>query len=147
MRLARIGGLVLALAGAGAALSACETVEGYRQQMATWQGRSGDDLLIAWGPPDAEAMLSDGRTMWAYEKQVVSETGGYYRDEQRSVTRTFTDKDGKQRTEVINETFPVWEPPSTTQSYCKTRFVLSPQRRIEQVSFDGGACVAPERNG
>jgi hypothetical protein len=128
-------------------LAACETAEGYRQQMTGWQGRPGDDLLIEWGPPDSKATLSDGREMWQYEKSFVSESAGYYRDETRQATRTFTDKDGKQRSETISETYPVWQPPTTTRSFCATRFVLSTARRIEQVSFDGNACVAPERNG
>lgn len=136
----------LVLGAALLGLSACETAEGYRQEMSMWQGRMGDDLLVQWGPPDSRAQLSDGGEVWSYERSYVNETAGYYRDETRQVTRTLTDRDGKQRTETISETFPVWEPPSTYRSECRTRFVLSPQQRIEQVSFDGGACVAAERN-
>ncbi len=137
----------LALAAALLALAACETTEGYRQQISMWQGRTGDDLLIEWGAPDAKATLSDGRELWSYEKSVRQETGGYYRDETRQVTRTVTDSNGKQRTETISETFPVWEPPQSFQSSCETRFILSTARRVEQISFEGAACVAPERNG
>lgn len=135
-------GLVAALA-----LSACETSEGYRQQMSTWQGRMGDDLMIAWGPPADRTTLSDGRQMWSYDRAFRSESAGYYRDESRQVTRTYTDRDGKQRIETITETFPVWQPPSVTHSSCTTRFILSPSQRIEQVTFEGDACLAPERNG
>jgi hypothetical protein len=130
---------------AAVALGACETTEGYRQQMSTWQGRTGDDLMVAWGAPNERSTLSDGREMWSYAKSSVIETAGYYRDEKRQVTRTFTDKDGKEKTETISETFPVWQPPTSYQKYCSTRFVLSPARRIEQVSFDGDACVAAEQ--
>lgn len=136
----------LAAAAMLAALGACETVEGYRQQMSTWQGRPGDDLLIAWGAPDNRTTLSDSREMWTYDKDFRSESAGYYRDESREVTRTFTDKDGKSRTETITETFPVWQPPTVSHTSCTTRFILSPMRRIEQVSFEGTACVAAERN-
>ncbi|MDZ4759837.1 MAG: hypothetical protein SGJ21_02025 [Alphaproteobacteria bacterium] len=129
-----------------ASLAACETAEGYRQQMGEWQGRAGDDLLIAWGPPDARTDLSDGRVMWSYDRSVVFETAGYYRDETREVSRTLTDRDGMQRTETITESFPVWQPPTSSQSPCATRFVLSSALRVEQVSFDGGACIAAERN-
>lgn len=134
------------LALAAAVLGACETAEGYRQQMSTWQGRMGDDLLIAWGAPNDRTRLSDGREMWTYDKAFSSESAGYYRDESRQVTRSFTDKDGKSRTETITETFPVWQPPSVTHSSCSTRFILSPSQRIDQVSFDGNACVAAERD-
>ncbi len=126
-------------------VAGCETAEGYRQEMSTWQGRHGDDLLIAWGPPDRTAKLSDGREMWSYEKSYVRESAGHYRDETRQVTRTFTDEDGERRSETISETFPVWEPPSTWRSSCDTRFVLTPTHRIDQVSFEGDACVAPEQ--
>lgn len=135
-------GMVSALA-----LGACETSEGYRQQMSTWQGRMGDDLMIAWGPPADRTTLSDGRQMWSYDRAFRSESAGYYRDESRQVTRTYTDRDGKQRIETITETFPVWQPPSVTHSSCTTRFILSPSQRIEQVTFEGDACLAPERNG
>jgi hypothetical protein len=131
---------------AAAALSACATEEGYRQEMSSWQGRMGDDLVIAWGPPNARSSLSDGREVWSYNKTTVNEQSGYYRDEKRNVTRTFTDKDGKSKTETITETFPVWQPPQTYTSSCETRFVLSAQR-IQEVSFNGNGCVAPERNG
>ncbi len=127
------------------ALAACETAEGYRQQVSNWQGRTGDDLLIEWGAPDAKATLSDGRELWSYEKSIHQQTGGYYRDQTRQVSRTFTDSSGKQRTETISETYPVWEPPQSYTARCETRFILSPAKRVEQISFDGSACVAPER--
>ena len=111
--------------------------------MSSWQGRPGDDLLIQWGPPDGKATLSDGREMWAYDRQVVSESAGYYRDETRQVKRTLTDKDGKQKTETIEETFPVWQPPRVYRSTCSTRFVMG-GGRVEDVTFDGDGCVAEE---
>jgi hypothetical protein len=136
--------LAVAIAAA-ATLSACVTEEGYRQEMGSWQGRMGDDLLIAWGPPDSRSGLSDGREVWNYRKTTVNEQAGYYRDEKRNVTRTFTDKEGKTKTETITETYPVWQPPQTYRSTCETRFVLGGQR-IQEVSFNGNGCVAPERN-
>ncbi len=135
-----------ALIGLGL-LGACETAEGYRQEMSTWQGRTSDDLLIQWGPPTSKGALTSGGEVWAYDKEFTTEIAGYYQDESRQVTRTFTDKDGKQKTETITETFPVWRPPSVTHSTCSTHFVITPAHRIEQVTFDGDACVAPERNG
>lgn len=139
---------VFAIAAAIAAttLAACETAEGYRQEVSTWQGRMGDDLLVAWGPPASKSSLSDGRELWVYNKTTETRQEGYYRDEKRDVTRTFTDKDGKKKTETITETFPVWQPPQTYRATCDTRFVLAAQR-IQQVAFEGNGCVAPERNG
>ncbi|MBI1359693.1 MAG: hypothetical protein GC155_05345 [Alphaproteobacteria bacterium] len=138
----RIATLVLV---ASLAASACETAEGYRQQMTDWQGRSSDDLLLQWGPPTQKATMTDGREMWSYQKQTTTQTAGYYQDQTRQVTRTFTDKDGKQRQETISETYPVWQPPTTNTLACNTRFVISKQHRVDLVTFDGSACVAPER--
>lgn len=137
---------LLALIAGAAVLAACETAEGYRQEMATWQGRHGDDVLIAWGPPDRTASLSDGRELWSYEKSYIRESAGHYRDETRNVTRTYVDADGVEQRETISETFPVWEPPTTWRSSCETRFVIGAGRRVETISFEGDACVAAERN-
>jgi hypothetical protein len=136
---------VTGLVPAALVLSACVTEEGYRQQMATWQGRMGDDLVIEWGAPQEKSTLSDGRQVWTYNRSSVEQQAGYYRDEQRQVKRIVTDKDGKQRTETITETYPVWQPPLTYTSACTTRFVLSPAQRIEDVRFEGNACLAEER--
>ncbi|MDP3738474.1 MAG: hypothetical protein Q8R02_13860 [Hyphomonadaceae bacterium] len=132
-------------AAASLTLAACVTEEGYRKEMATWQGRMGDDLLIKWGPPSSKSTLSDGREVWLYNKTTVNEQAGYYRDESRQVTRKFKDKDGKEKTETITETYPVWQPPQTYRSSCQTRFVLAAQR-VQEVGFDGNGCVAPEQN-
>jgi hypothetical protein len=136
---------ILTFAAAAMALAACVSAEGYRQQMSTWQGRLGDDLIIEWGAPQDRSTLSDGRQVWSYSRSSVEQQAGYYRDEQREVKRTVTDKDGKQRVETITETFPVWQPPQSYTSACTTRFVLSPTQRIEAVTFDGNGCVAPEQ--
>ncbi|HVY89525.1 MAG TPA: hypothetical protein VG942_11690 [Hyphomonadaceae bacterium] len=139
----RMIGFSIALAAMS--LSACETEEGYRQQMATWAGRSGDDVVIQWGAPQSRTPLSDGREVWTYTRTTVTEQAEYYTDEQRQVKRTYTDKDGKTKTETITETYPVRHPAQTIRSTCQTRFVLSPDHRVLESTFDGPACVAPEQ--
>ena len=137
---------IFVFAAIGASLlAACETAEGYRQQMVGWQGRSSDELLVQWGPPTSKSAMSDGREVWQYQKEITTESAGYYQDQTRQVTRTVTDKDGKQHQETISETYPVWQPPTTTHSNCTTRFVVGRTHLIEQVTFDGAACVAPEQ--
>jgi hypothetical protein len=139
---------VVALAAlALASLAACETTEGYRQQMVGWQGRSSDELLLQWGPPTSKSAMSDGRELWQYRKETTTETAGYYQDQTRQVTRTVTDKDGKAHQETISETYPVWQPPTTSHSTCNTRFVVNKAHLVDQVTFDGAACVAPEQKG
>ena len=139
-------GRTLAFAVLGAcvmAISACATEEGYRQHMSTEMGRASDDIMMRWGPPQNRSSMSNGREMWSYTKTTVDEQDGYYRDETRQVKRTFTDKDGKQKTETIEETFPVWQPPRVYRSTCSTRFVMG-GGRVEDVTFEGDGCVAEE---
>ncbi|MEZ6029111.1 MAG: hypothetical protein R3C46_05110 [Hyphomonadaceae bacterium] len=131
------------LAAAALALAACVTEEGYRQHMDMWVGTTTDDILLKWGPPQASAPMSNGRELWSYTKTMVDERAGYWRDETREVRRTFKDKDGNEKTEVITETYPVWEPPQVYRSTCTTRFVMA-AGRVEDVSFDGSGCVAEE---
>ena len=131
------------LAASVMALSGCATEEGYRQHMSLELGRSTDDVLVRWGAPQNRTPMSNGREMWSYTKTTVDEQAGYYRDESREVKRTFTDKDGKTKTETITETFPVWEPPRVYRSTCSTRFVMG-GGRVEDVTFEGDGCVAEE---
>jgi len=131
------------LAASVMALSGCATEEGYRQHMSLELGRSTDDVLVRWGAPQNRTTMSNGREMWSYTKTTVDEQAGYYRDESREVKRTFTDKDGKTKTETITETFPVWEPPRVYRSTCSTRFVMG-GGRVEDVAFEGDGCVAEE---
>ena len=126
------------------ALTACATAEGYRQRMDMLVGASSDAVLVDWGPPQNRTPMSDGRELWSYVKTMVDDRAGYWRDDSREVTRTYKDKDGVKRTETITETFPVWEPPQSFRSHCTTRFVMA-AGRVQDVSFDGEACVAEEQ--
>jgi hypothetical protein len=131
------------LAASALALSACATEEGYRQHMDMLMGVSSDDIMFKWGPPQSSAPMSNGRDLWSYTKTTVDEREGYWRDEVREVKRTYRDKEGNEKTEIITETFPVWEPPQVYRSTCTTRFVMA-GGRVENVSFDGSGCVAEE---
>ncbi len=138
-----ISRLSMLAAGAALVLAACVTEEGYRQHMSMMLGASGDAVLLDWGPPHATASMSNGRELWSYTKTTVDERAGYWRDEVREVRRTFRDKDGNEKTEIITETYPVWEPPQVFRSVCTTRFVMA-AGRVQDVSFDGEGCVAEE---
>jgi hypothetical protein len=131
------------LAASLAILSGCVSEEGYRQHMSLLIGASSDEILMKWGPPQASAPMSDGRELWSYTKTNVDERAGYWRDETREVRRTFHDKDGNEKTEIITETYPVWEPPQVFRSTCTTRFVMA-AGRVQDVAFDGAGCVAEE---
>lgn len=132
-----------ALTAAVLALSACVTEEGYRQHMAMLVGASSDDILLNWGPPQASAPMSNGSELWSYTRTSVDERAGYWRDETREVRRTYRDKEGNEKTEIITETYPVWEPPQVYRSTCTTRFVMG-GGQVRDVSYDGDGCVAEE---
>jgi hypothetical protein len=132
---------LLAAITLASALSACVSAEGYRQHMNLMVGASTDAVLVDWGPPQSRTPMSEGRELWSYAKTIVEDRAGYWRDDTREVKRTYTDKDGVERTETITETFPVWEPPQTFRSHCATRFVMA-SGRVQDVSFDGEGCVA-----
>lgn len=124
--------------------AACETTEGYRQEMSMWTGRAGDDVVIAWGSPVARETLSDGRSVWIYDKETVNHQDGYWRTETRERRETY-EVNGVKQERIVRTDVPVWEPPRTTVTRCETRFVMTSQRRVEQVVFNGDGCVAPER--
>jgi hypothetical protein len=133
----------MAALAASFAISGCVSAEGYRQHMNLLVGASSDAVLVDWGPPQSRTQMSDGRELWSYARTTVDDRAGYWRDETREVKRTYTDKDGVERTETITETFPVWEPPQTFRSHCTTRFVIA-ANRVQDVTFDGEGCVAEE---
>ena len=140
-KLALAAPVVLALA-----LSACDTAEGYRQQMATWQGRIADDLVIEWGAPQEKSTLSDGRQVWTYNRSSVEQQAGYYRDEQRQVKRVIH-RQGRQAEDRDDhrDLSRAGSRRRPTPALCTTRFVLSPEQRVEDVRFEGNACLAEER--
>jgi hypothetical protein len=127
-----------------AVLGGCETTLGYRQEMDAWTGRTGDDLVIAWGAPVARERLSDGRAVWIYDRETVNHQEGYWRTERRERRETVV-VDGVKQERVISVDTPVWQPPQTTVTRCETRFVMTQDVRVQQVVFEGGGCVAPER--
>jgi len=131
------------LAASALALTACVSEEGYRQHMGLLVGSSSDDILFKWGPPQSSAPMSNGAELWSYTKTTVDERAGYWRDETREVKRTFRDKEGNEKTEIITETYPVWEPPQVYRSTCTTRFVIG-RGQVQDVSFNGEGCVAEE---
>lgn len=135
--------LKFAIAAALLALSACATAEGYRQHMDLLMGAPSDAVLVDWGPPQNRTPMASGGELWSYTRTTVDEREGYWRDETREVKRRVTDKDGKEREEIITETFPVWQPPQTFRATCTTRFVMN-SGRVADISFDGDGCVAEE---
>ena len=63
--LARLSALALLLATAGCALP---TTQKYEAKLEPLIGQPVDELVMAWGPPQGNFTLSDGRTMIEYTR-------------------------------------------------------------------------------
>ena len=55
--------------------------EQYQRDIDTWVGHRADTLLVSWGPPASESVLSDGRRVLLYVKEDLTsvEGGSYFR--------------------------------------------------------------------
>ncbi len=133
-----------ALAAAAALLAGCATAEGYRQNMATFVGATGDVLLVELGPPVARDDLESGGEVWTYYREQTRHDPGGYRTIPRERRITWTDSNGEQRTRVERYDDTVYEPPSTWTVDCETRFILDRTGRVSDFRFIGNACVADE---
>ena len=71
--LTRLATVVLA----SALLVAC--IQTMARVMKSWEGRSIDDVVVAWGPPDSQARLSDGRRVMTWKRVWGSRSGESYR--------------------------------------------------------------------
>jgi len=123
-------------------LAGCETVEGYRQKLDLWVGRSADALQIEWGVPDRQTMLSDGSELFVYRRIRETTTGGYWTSQTRHRTETIIVND-KPVTRQVSYTVPYYEPPVNHIYRCETRFVIKDQKIISH-TFEGNGCVAEE---
>ncbi len=124
-------------------LAACETTEGYRQRMTTWEGRHSDNLLIEWGTPVDKATLSDGNQVWVYSRVTENRSGGYWTQKER----TRVEKrviNGQEVKQTVTYSEPYYEPEKITRNPCETRFIIGKDSRIVAVSFEGPGCVAEE---
>lgn len=123
-------------------LAGCETVEGYRQKLDLWVGRSSDSLQIEWGVPDRQTVLSDGSELFIYRRIKETTTGGYWTNHTRYRSETVIVND-KPVTRQVSYTVPYYEPPVTQIYRCETRFVIK-DKIIKSHTFEGNGCVAEE---
>jgi hypothetical protein len=121
-------------------MTACATVEGYRQRMDLLMGRTSDSILLEWGAPTAKETLSDGAEMWVYVKEWETRSGGYtsYNTVKDEITKYV---DGKAVVTTIKRQVPYYVPVSISQNRCETRFIIKDDL-VTQVLFEGNACVA-----
>jgi hypothetical protein len=131
--------------------AACETVP-YGERVKAFEdgvtarfvGRSVDELILAFGPPNSSYKLSDGREVLQYESDRTFTAGGGSYTSYNTVTRTrrIRESDGTVRNVEEQQTVPVQnvEPIRTYNQVCTRRFVVTPEKRVEAFRWQGNSC-------
>jgi hypothetical protein len=131
--------------------AACETVP-YEERVKAFEdsvtarfvGRSVDELILAFGPPQSSYKLSDGRDVLQYENDKTFTTGGGSYTSYETVTRNrqIREADGTVRTVQDRQSIPVTNtsPIQTINQVCTRRFVVSQDKRVETFRWQGNSC-------
>jgi hypothetical protein len=131
--------------------AACETVP-YEDRVKAFEdsvtarfvGKSVDELILAFGPPNSSYKLSDGRDVLQYEiDRTFTSGGGSYTSYQTATrTRQVRDSDGTVRNVEESHSVPVqnYEPIRTYNQVCTRRFVVTQDKRIEAFRWQGNSC-------
>ena len=136
---------IIAVLSVVIAATGCATVEGYRQHMDLMTGMHSDQLQVDWGPPDRVSELSNGDELWIYRKITQRQSGNSYSQVPNgSSQEKYKDKKGREKTRTVTTYDTVWVPPEYWETYCETRFVISPDHRVRSYGFEGSDCVAKE---
>jgi hypothetical protein len=131
--------------------AACETVpyeervKAYEDSVAArFMGKSVDELILAFGPPNSSYKLSDGRDVLQYEVDRTFTTGGGSYTSYQTATRTrqIRDNDGTVRNVEERQSIPVQnvEPIRTINQICTRRFVIAADKRVEDFRWQGNSC-------
>lgn len=130
---------------------ACETVP-YEDRVKAFEdsvtarfvGKSVDELILAYGPPNSSYKLSDGRDVLQYEIDRTYTTGGGSYTSYQTATRTrqVRDNDGAVRNVEERQSVPVQniEPIRTYNQVCTRRFVVTQDKRVEAFRWQGNSC-------
>lgn len=131
--LARLSALALLLATAGCALP---TTQKYEAKLEPLIGQPVDELVMAWGPPQGNFTLSDGRTMIEYTRsEALVSRGG-------TSVGIGGWSHGPSVGTGVSASFPLDGGYSGKGRYCRTRFIVSMERIVQAWSWEGNACVA-----
>lgn len=127
------------------AVTGCATVEGYRQHMDLMVGYHSDQLQVEWGPPDRVSKLSNGDELWVYRKFTTHQEGNSFSQvPSGSYQEKYKDKKGNSKVRTVTTYASVWVPPREWETYCETRFVISPDHHVLSTGFEGPDCIAKE---
>lgn len=122
-------------------LFGCATTAKYETKLNTWIGASENELISAWGVPDKEYRLTDGKKAVEFVNKNTVQTGGYtYRSPQTTYqSGVIGDKaySGTSTTYVTEV-----EPVRKYKLTCKTSFVINSSGKVESWHHKGNDCVS-----
>jgi len=122
-------------------LGGCASTAKYEAKLNTFIGVSEDSLIAAWGVPDKEYRLNDGKKAVEYVRKNTVQTGGdtYTVPRTSYHSGTIGDKTySGTSTEYVTETIPV-------QKYklsCRTSFVIGTGGKVESWHHEGNNCIS-----
>lgn len=122
-------------------LFGCATTAKYETKLNTWIGASEDSLVAAWGVPDKEYRLSDGKKAVEFKRKNTVETGGYTYTLPQTTYQSGTIGDqaysGASTTNVIQT-----EPIRKYRLSCRTSFIIDSNGKVQSWHHEGNDCVA-----
>jgi len=122
-------------------LCACATTAKYEARLNTFIGQSEDSLIAAWGVPDKQYNMGDGKKAIEYVEKSMVRTGGYSYTQPRTTYHSGTI--GNQTysgtsTEYVTEKAPV----ERHKLFCKTSFIIDKSGKVESWHHEGNDCVS-----
>ncbi len=123
-------------------LYGCATTAKYEAKLNTWVGANEDSLITAWGVPDKEYHMSDGKKAIAYVHRNVVQTGGYTYTVPQTTYQTGTignEAYSGTSTQYVTEI----TPPQRYKLFCKTSFIIDKLGKIQSWHHEGNNCVSP----
>ena len=119
----------------------CATTAKYEAKLNTLVGQNEDALIAAWGVPDKEYRLSDGKKAIAYVHKDTVKSGGYTYTYPQTVYQSGTIGDKVYRgtsTSYVPETTPIQK----FKLSCNTSFVINGDGKVESWHHEGNDCVS-----
>lgn len=117
-------------------LIGCATTAKYQQGIDQWRGKNIVELKKAWGKPTRTAQMSDGNTLYVYERNQL-----YSTPQTNPITTDFVKVNGVTTFNASNEAGMANMAQVTTR-YCRTTFETHSNGTIINVQFQGNNCVA-----
>ncbi|PIQ86099.1 MAG: hypothetical protein COV73_05055 [Candidatus Omnitrophica bacterium CG11_big_fil_rev_8_21_14_0_20_43_6] len=122
-------------------LFGCATTAKYEARLNNLVGQTENFLITAWGVPDKEYRLKDGKKAVEYVRKDTIRSGGHTYTYPQTVYQSGT-IDGKPysgtATQYVTEITPV----EKFKLFCNTSFVINSSGKVESWHHEGNNCVS-----